>query len=64
MHVVGIANVAAETSLGAVDLAGAVVMSVFLRRISGVTLLERSLVKRSTTWPAPAPSFPGSREAR
>lgn len=42
----GIALVAAETGLGAVGLIGAAVMTVFLRRISGVTLLEKSLVKR------------------
>ncbi len=36
---------AAETPLGAIGLVGALVMTVFLRRVSGVTLLERSLVK-------------------
>jgi steroid 5-alpha reductase family enzyme len=42
----GIALVAAETGIGAIGLVGAVVMTVLLRRVSGVTLLERSLVKR------------------
>jgi steroid 5-alpha reductase family enzyme len=42
----GIALVAAETGIGAIGLVGALVMTVFLRRVSGVTLLERSLVKR------------------
>ncbi len=42
----GTALVAAETGLGAVGLIGAAVMTLFLRRISGVTLLEKSLVKR------------------
>ncbi len=42
----GIALVAAESGLGAWGLVGAVVMTVLLRRVSGVTLLERSLVKR------------------
>jgi steroid 5-alpha reductase family enzyme len=42
----GIALVAAETGTGAWGLIGAVVMTVLLRRVSGVTLLERSLVKR------------------
>jgi steroid 5-alpha reductase family enzyme len=42
----GIALVAAETGVGAWGLVGAVVMTVLLRRVSGVTLLERSLVKR------------------
>jgi steroid 5-alpha reductase family enzyme len=41
-----IALVAAETGIGAWGLIGAVVMTVLLRRVSGVTLLERSLVKR------------------
>jgi steroid 5-alpha reductase family enzyme len=41
----GIALVAAETGIGAIGLVGAVVMTVLLRRVSGVTLLERSLVK-------------------
>jgi len=42
----GIAIVAAESGLGAIGIVGAVVMTVLLRRVSGVTLLERSLVKR------------------
>jgi steroid 5-alpha reductase family enzyme len=42
----GIALVAAETTVGRWGLAGAVVMTVLLRRVSGVTLLEKSLVKR------------------
>jgi len=41
-----IAFVAPETALGAVGLIGALVMTILLRRVSGVTLLERSLVKR------------------
>lgn len=42
----GIALVAAESGLGAVGIIGAVVMTVLLRRVSGVTLLEKSLKKR------------------
>ena len=42
----GIALVAAETCLGRWGLIGALVMTLFLRRVSGVTLLEKSLVKR------------------
>jgi len=42
----GIALVAAETSLGRWGLIGALLMTVLLRRVSGVTLLEKSLVKR------------------
>jgi steroid 5-alpha reductase family enzyme len=42
----GIALVAAETGIGAVGLVGAAVMTTLLRRVSGVTLLEKSLVKR------------------
>ena len=42
----GIAIVAAETGSGAWGLIGAAVMSFFLRRVSGVTMLERSLKKR------------------
>ncbi len=42
----GIALVAAETGTGAWGLIGAGVMTVLLRRVSGVTLLEKSLVKR------------------
>lgn len=42
----GIALVAAVTGLGRWGLIGALVMTVLLRRVSGVTLLEKSLVKR------------------
>jgi steroid 5-alpha reductase family enzyme len=42
----GIALVAAESGIGAVGIIGATVMTVLLRRVSGVTLLEKSLVKR------------------
>lgn len=42
----GIGLVAAETGSGAWGLIGSVVMTILLRRVSGVTLLERSLVKR------------------
>jgi steroid 5-alpha reductase family enzyme len=42
----GIALVAAETTIGRWGLIGAVVMTILLRRVSGVTLLEKSLVKR------------------
>jgi steroid 5-alpha reductase family enzyme len=42
----GIALVAAESGLGAIGIVGAVVMTVLLRRVSGVTLLERSLTTR------------------
>jgi steroid 5-alpha reductase family enzyme len=42
----GIAIVAAESGGGAWGLLGAAVMTYFLRRVSGVTLLERSLKKR------------------
>ena len=42
----GIALVAAETTVGRWGLIGAAVMTVLLRRVSGVTLLEKSLVKR------------------
>jgi len=42
----GIALVAADTPVGRWGIIGAVVMTVFLRRVSGVTLLEKSLVKR------------------
>ncbi len=42
----GIALVAAESGLGAVGIVGALVMTVLLRRVSGVTLLEKSLTKR------------------
>ena len=42
----GLALVACNADHGAVGLIGAAVMTLFLRRISGVTLLEKSLVKR------------------
>jgi steroid 5-alpha reductase family enzyme len=42
----GIALIAAETGAGAWGLVGAAVMTVLLRRVSGVTLLEKSLVRR------------------
>ncbi len=42
----GIALVAAEVPVGRWGLLGAALMSLFLRRVSGVTLLEKSLVKR------------------
>ena len=42
----GIALVAAETCLGRWGLIGALLMTLLLRRVSGVTLLEKSLVKR------------------
>jgi steroid 5-alpha reductase family enzyme len=42
----GIALVAAESTLGAIGIIGAVVMTVLLRRVSGVTLLEQSMHKR------------------
>jgi steroid 5-alpha reductase family enzyme len=42
----GIALVAAETTVGRFGLIGATVMTILLRRVSGVTLLEKSLVKR------------------
>jgi steroid 5-alpha reductase family enzyme len=42
----GIALVAAESALGAVGLIGALVMTVLLRRVSGVPMLERSMAKR------------------
>jgi steroid 5-alpha reductase family enzyme len=42
----GIALVAAESGLGAVGLVGALAMTILLRRVSGVTLLEKSLKKR------------------
>ena len=58
----GIALVAAEAGIGAVGLIGAAVMTLFLRRISGVTLLERSLVKRRPGYEAymsrTSPFFP------
>ena len=42
----GIAVVAAETGSGAWGLIGAAVMTVLLRRVSGVTLLEKALTRR------------------
>jgi steroid 5-alpha reductase family enzyme len=42
----GIALVAAESGLGAIGVVGAVVMTVLLRRVSGVPLLERSIGER------------------
>lgn len=42
----GLALIAAETGSGAWGIIGAIVMTYFLRRVSGVTLLERSLKKR------------------
>lgn len=42
----GIALVAAETTVGRWGLVGAATMTFLLRRVSGVTLLEKSLVKR------------------
>jgi steroid 5-alpha reductase family enzyme len=42
----GIALVAAETTVGRWGLIGAVAMTVLLRKVSGVPLLEKSLVKR------------------
>lgn len=42
----GLALVAAETPVGRWGVIGAVVMTIFLRRVSGVTLLEKSLTKR------------------
>jgi steroid 5-alpha reductase family enzyme len=42
----GIALVAAETTVGRWGLIGAAVMTILLRRVSGVTLLEKSLTKR------------------
>lgn len=42
----GIALVAAETTVGRWGLIGAATMTFLLRRVSGVTLLEKSLIKR------------------
>lgn len=42
----GIGIVAAETGSGAWGLIGSLLMTVLVRRVSGVTLLEKSLVKR------------------
>jgi steroid 5-alpha reductase family enzyme len=48
----GIALVAAETTVGRWGLLGAVVMTILLRRVSGVTLLEKSLIKRRAGYDA------------
>ncbi len=42
----GIGLVAAETGAGAWGLIGAVVMTYLLRRVSGVTMLEKTMAKR------------------
>jgi len=42
----GLALIAAEAEIGVVGILGAVAMSILLRRVSGVTLLEKSLKKR------------------
>lgn len=42
----GIALVAAETGIGAIGLIGALVMTILLRRVSGVPMLERTMAKR------------------
>jgi steroid 5-alpha reductase family enzyme len=42
----GLALIAAEAEIGVVGIVGAVVMSILLRKVSGVTLLEKSLKKR------------------
>jgi steroid 5-alpha reductase family enzyme len=42
----GLALIAAEAEIGIVGIVGAVVMSILLRKVSGVTLLEKSLKKR------------------
>lgn len=42
----GLALIAAETDTGRWGIIGAVVMTILLRRVSGVTLLEKSLTKR------------------
>lgn len=42
----GIGIVAAESGTGAIGLVGPLVMTFFLRRVSGVPMLERSLTKR------------------
>jgi steroid 5-alpha reductase family enzyme len=69
----GIALVAAESGLGAIGIVGALVMTVLLRRVSGVTLLERSLTKRrkgyddyiARTSPfVPRPPRPGAVQGR
>ena len=48
----GIALVAAETTVGRWGLIGALVMTILLRRVSGVTLLEKSLIKRRVGYDA------------
>ena len=42
----GIGIVGAETGIGVIGFIGPVVMTVFLLRVSGVPMLERSLMKR------------------
>lgn len=42
----GIGLVAAETGSGAIGLIGSLLMTVLLRRVSGVTFLEKTIVKR------------------
>jgi steroid 5-alpha reductase family enzyme len=42
----GIGLVAAETGTGAIGLVGSLLMTVLLRRVSGVTFLEKTIVKR------------------
>lgn len=42
----GLALIAAETGVGSWGIVGAIVMTILLRRVSGVTLLERSLKRR------------------
>jgi steroid 5-alpha reductase family enzyme len=58
----GIALVAAETTVGRWGLIGAVVMTILLRRVSGVVLLEKSLSKRKEGYAeyvaATSPFFP------
>jgi steroid 5-alpha reductase family enzyme len=58
----GIAIVAAESGSGAWGFIGAAVMTYFLRRVSGVTLLEKSLKKRREGYDAyiarTSPFFP------
>jgi steroid 5-alpha reductase family enzyme len=58
----GIALVAAETTVGRWGLIGALVMTILLRRVSGVVLLEKSLSKRKEGYAeyiaATSPFFP------
>ncbi len=58
----GIALVAAETTVGRWGLIGALVMTILLRRVSGVVLLEKSLSKRKGGYAeyiaATSPFFP------